>query len=364
MIDALKTLFENDVVSEDIRAQIEEAWESKIKANRMQVTAELREEFASKYEHDKSQMVEAVDSMVSERLQAEISEFADDRKQLAEAKAKYAVAMRENANLLKSFVMQQLGKEVSELHEDQKVMSTKFGQLEEFVVEALAKEINEFYEDKKDLAETKVRLVREAKKHFNKVKSNFIEKSAKLVSETVSKNLNKEITSLKEDIEVARQNDFGRKLFESFASEYANSYLNEKSETAKLLKVVDTKNRQLQEAKKIVDKTTTLTEAKSAEIKKINESVQRSEIMNELIAPLGKDQREIMSDLLESIQTSKLKSSFNKYLPTVIEGNSPAKKKAKLVEGKEITGNKEETNVSRQKQNENVVDIRRLAGLN
>lgn len=46
MIDALKTLFENDVVSEDIRAQIEEAWEGKIKANKMQVTAELREEFA------------------------------------------------------------------------------------------------------------------------------------------------------------------------------------------------------------------------------------------------------------------------------------------------------------------------------
>jgi hypothetical protein len=36
MIDALKTLFENDVVSEDIRAQIEEAWEGKIKANKMQ----------------------------------------------------------------------------------------------------------------------------------------------------------------------------------------------------------------------------------------------------------------------------------------------------------------------------------------
>jgi len=213
MIDALKTLFENDVVSEDIRAQIEEAWDSKIKSNKMQVTAELREEFAKKYEHDKGQMVESIDSMLSERLNAEISEFAEDRKQLAEAKAKYAVAMRENADLMKGFVMQQLGKEVTELHEDQKVMSTKFGQLEEFVVEALAKEINEFSEDKKDLAETKVRLVREAKTHFNKVKTNFIEKSAKLVSETVSKNLNKEIATLKEDIEVARQNDFGRKLF-------------------------------------------------------------------------------------------------------------------------------------------------------
>jgi hypothetical protein len=31
MLDALKTLFENDVVSEEVRASIEEAWESKIK---------------------------------------------------------------------------------------------------------------------------------------------------------------------------------------------------------------------------------------------------------------------------------------------------------------------------------------------
>ena len=364
MIDALKTLFENDVVSEDIRAQIEEAWEGKIKANKMQVTAELREEFAKKYEHDKGQMVESIDSMLSERLQAEISEFADDRKQLAEAKAKYGVAMRENADLLKGFVVQQLGKEVSELHEEQKTMSNKFGQLESFIVDALAKEIHEFYEDKQDLAETKVRLVREAKTHFKKVKANFIEKSAKLVSETVSKNLNKEITTLKEDIEIARQNDFGRKLFESFASEYAGSYLNEKSETAKLMKVIDTKNRQLSEAKTIVDKTTVLAEAKTVEIKMITESVQRAKVMNELVAPLSVAQREIMTDLLESVQTLKLKSAFNKYLPTVIEGNSPAKKKANLTEGKAITGNKQETNVSRQKQDENVIDIRRLAGLN
>ena len=111
MIDALKTLFENDVVSEDVRAQIEEAWNAKIRENKMQATAQLREEFAQKYEHDKSLMVEAIDSMISEKLAEEIAEFTEDRKQLAEAKAKYTVAMRENAKLLKGFVMQQLGKE-------------------------------------------------------------------------------------------------------------------------------------------------------------------------------------------------------------------------------------------------------------
>ncbi len=148
MLDALKTLFENDVVSEDVRKQIEEAWEAKVKENKLAVTAELREEFAQKYEHDKATMVEAIDNLVSERLSAEIAEFTEDRKQLSEAKAKYAVAMRDNAKLLRGFVLESLKKEVSELHEEQKAMANNFSKLEEFVVDALANEISEFYEDK------------------------------------------------------------------------------------------------------------------------------------------------------------------------------------------------------------------------
>ena len=283
-------------------------------------TAELREEFAKKYEHDKSTMVESIDKLLEERLSSELEEFAEDRKQLAEAKAKYAVAQRENAKLLKNFVMESLKTEVTELHEDQKAMAGKFSQLEEFVVEALSKEIAEFYEDKKDLAETKVKLVREAKTHFAKVKTNFIERSAKAVSETVDKALKGEIGQLKEDIEIARTNDFGRKLFEAFASEYAGSYLNENSETSKLMKVIDTKNQQLAEAKAFATKAKTLAEAQSTEKKRLVEAATRKDVMNELTGPLSRDQKEIMIDLLESVQTTNLRKSFDKYLPAVIDG--------------------------------------------
>src|SRR6056300_249560 len=122
MIDALKTLCENDVVNEEVRAQIEEAWESKIAENRRAATAELREEFAQKYEHDKQTMVEAIDTLLEESLSAEINEFQEDRQQLAEAKAKYAIAMRENADLLKGFVVEQLKSEISELRADKVAM--------------------------------------------------------------------------------------------------------------------------------------------------------------------------------------------------------------------------------------------------
>ena len=364
MLDALKTLFENDVVSEDVRAQIEEAWETKVKENRQQVTAELREEFAQKYEHDKQTMVEAVDQMVSERLASEIEEFKEDRNQLAEAKAKYAVKMRENADLLKTFVQKQLANEISELHQDQKAVAEKFSTLEDFVVEALSKELSEFYEDKKDLAETKVKLVREAKEKFATLQKNFVKESARSVSRAVEKGLTKEISQLKEDIEAARKNDFGRRLFEAFASEYTTSYLNDKSETSKLMKVVDTKDQQLAEAKALAAKARKLAEKQKQENKRILAEAQRKETINDLVAPLSKDQKDIMTDLLESVQTPKLRSAFDRYLPAVIDGNTPAKQKAPLTEGKEITGNRDESVTQKQANDGNVVDLRRLAGIN
>jgi hypothetical protein len=245
-------------------------------------------------------------------------------------------------------------------------MSEKFGKLEEFVVEALAKEIAEFHEDKKDLAETKVRLIREAKKHLDTVKESFIKKGAKVVESTVAKTLSKEITALKEDIDAARKNDFGRKLFETFAEEYSHSYLNEKSETAKLMKVVELKDKQLAEAKATAEEKSRLVESKEAEIASEKDSAKRKELISELTAPLSREQKEIMIDLLESVQTANIQKQFDKYLPSVIEGNTLAKKKATLTEAKEITGDKEEnsSSASDSAKVDNVVDIRRLAGLN
>jgi len=362
MLDALKSLFENNVVSEEIRADIETAWNSKIQENRELVTQQLREEFAQKYEHDKSVMIEAIDQMVSDRLSSEIQEFTEDRKQLAEAKAKYAVAIREHSSKLNEFVLESLAKEVTELHGDQKVMAGNFAKLENFVVEALAKEIADFYEDKKDLAETKVRLVKEAREQFTVLKGKFIKQAAGLVESVVSEGLTKEIHQLKEDIDSARQNDFGRKIFEAFTSEYQNSLMNEKSETSKLLKVIAEKEQALAEARDVISEKQALLESKEKEVSQAKSVAERKEVMSELLNPLSKDQREIMSELLESVQTVKLRSSFDKYLPAVLSGSTPEKKKA-LVEAKEITGNKENHSISSANSQAEVINIRRLAGI-
>jgi hypothetical protein len=363
MLDALKSLFENNVVSEEIRADIESAWNSKIQENREQATQQLREEFAQKYEHDKQVMIEAIDKMVTDRLTAEIQEFTEDRAQLAEAKAKYAVAIREHSSKLNEFVLTSLAKEITELHGDQKVMAENFAKLEQFVVEALAKEIADFYEDKKDLSETKVRLVKEAKEQFSLLKTKFVKQSAGLVETVVTKGLQKEIGQLKEDIDSARRNDFGRKIFEAFTAEYQHSLLNEKSETSKLLKVIAEKEQKLAEAQIQLSEKQQLVESTQQQVARAQANAARKEVLGELLGPLSKDQKEIMSELLESVQTGKLRSSYDKYLPAVLQGSTPEKKKA-LIEAKEITGNKQNHSISSATSQAEVINIRRLAGIN
>ena len=362
MLDIVKQLFENNVISEEIKSEIESAWNSRIQENRDEVTATLREEFAQKYEHDKGAMVEAVEAMLSDRLQAELGELAEDRQGLIEARAKYAKKMKQDSKAMESFVLQNLQKELAELHEDRKAVAGNVAKLESFIVDALAKEIAEFHTDKKDLAETKVKLVRESRAKFEQVKKDFVARSAKIIEETVAKGLRSEMTQLREDIEAARRNDFGRRIFESFSSEYAASHLNEKSETAKLLKVVAVKEAELEEAARIVAETQSLVENRNRELRIIKENSQRKEVMGELLGPLTGDKREVMSSLLESVQTEKLRTAFDKYITSVMNGATPAKKV--LHEGKEMTGDKAQAQqFNSEEKTAEIFDIRRLAGL-
>ena len=68
MLDAIKPLLDSDLINEETRTQIEEAWASKLVESKEQVKVELREEFAQRYEHDKSVMVEALDRMNSKQI--------------------------------------------------------------------------------------------------------------------------------------------------------------------------------------------------------------------------------------------------------------------------------------------------------
>ena len=360
MLDAFKQLVESGVMSEDIKTAVESAYTTKIQENRDQVTAQLREEFAQKYTHDKQVMVEALDKMLSDRLAVEMNELHEDKKALAEATVSYQQRVTKDAKKLEGFVIKQLGKELVEFQGDRKKVSENFEKLEQFIVRALAKEINEFSQDKRDLAETKVKLVREAKSKFEDIKTSFIKRSAQVVEAAVTRNLKSEISQLKEDIDDARTNDFGRKIYEAFAQEYAGSYLNEKSETSKLLKIISKKDQELSESKRIVTEKTRIVETKEREIRIQKDLMERKAVMGELLGPLESSKRVIMRELLESVQTHKLADSFDKYLPAVMDGAKRSVAKPALTESTSVTGNRETKPAVGL---DSILDIRKLAGL-
>jgi hypothetical protein len=368
MLDAIKPLLESGIVNADTARAINEAWESKLNEAREQVRAELREEFAGKYEHDKNVMVEALDKMVTESLSHEIAEFNDERKQMNEDRVKAQQKLRENASKFNDFMVTKLAEELRELRSDRQIQKESREKLEQFVVKALAREIREFETDKRQVVEAKVKLVAEAKNELAKLKAKFVSESAKKLSKAVGSQLQGEIGQLKEDIKVARESQFGRRLFEAFAAEFSATHLNEKGETRKLLAQLAEKNEKLAESAKTIKKAQQIVESKEREVRMIKESNLRERTMSELIGTLNEEKATVMKNLLESVQTPKLKAAFDKYLPAVLnQGNStqPTKKKEVIAESREvITGDKSAKKIEVESEDsDNLIAFKRLAGL-
>ena len=360
MLDAIKPLLDSDLVNEDTRQAIAEQWEAKLVEAKETVRSELREEFAQRYEHDKTVMVDALDKMVTDGLATEISQISEEKKALANDRVKFNKSMTENANKFNGFLVQKLSEELRELRKDRISSKTGFEKLESFVVGALAEEIKEFASDKKDLVETKVRLVRNARGQLDNLKSKFIKESAKKMSSTVSTHLKAEMGQLKEDIKSARENNFGRRIFEAYATEFGATHLNENAEVRKLNAAVVRKDKQLAEAIKIQHQAKKLIENKNHQIKVIKEANERDATLDELLSPLNDEKRSVMTSLLENVQTSRLKNAFEKYLPAVLSEAKAVKKATALTEQ---TGNKTAKVVKNDDNANNVIELKRLAGL-
>lgn len=365
MLEAIKSLVDNGIINEETRDSITEAWDAKLTETKEQVRAELREEFAGRYEHDKTVMVETIDKMVTESLTTELQEFVDDKKKLAEDRVAFKKQMKEAAKKMEKFVSHKLAEEIAEFRGDRKTQTEATKRLEKFVIQQLAEEITEFSQDKKAVIETKVKLVTEAKAKMAEIEKRFIGKAARLVKESVSSTLDSEMTQLKEDITSARENMFGRKIFEAFASEFTLTHLNENNEIAKLRGQVAQRDSVIKESRVKQAQSKKLVESKEREIRVINESSTRNKKIESLVKNLNEDKASTMRELLESVQTPRLDGAFEKYLPAVLNNGSTRKAKKPLTESrKAVTGNKTTAKPTKQDANDtNVIDIARLAGL-
>ena len=328
-------LSESVGLSEDTKNQIVGLWEARLSEAREEVAATLREEFARKFEHDKGVLVESMDRFLTDKVRVELEEFADDKRKLVAERIAYKGKIVEHTGMLNKFITESVAKEMKEFYAEKKAMKENFGKLENFLLKQLAEEIREFRIDKKSLVEQKVKMVTEGKQKLQETKTQFIKRAAQIIESNIEKTLRTEIGQFKEDIRVARVNDFGRKIFESVAAEFMTSYLNEGTELKKLQRVVEAKDKQLATLTESVKKSKNLMEGLDGKLKATQDLVERQKVMNELLAPLSKDKKSVMKELLESVQTKNLQGAYNKYLPSVLNEaveRKPATVKSQLNE--------------------------------
>lgn len=349
----IKDLLENEVLGDEVKTALQEAFNNKVK----EMEQKLHEDYAARYNSDKAALVTAMDKMLSESIRNELSEFAEDRTALIKQRAKlsqktmeaqklYAKKLVEHTKKLNEFVAKQLKKELQEFVADRRSLDTqrkemanelaemktasntalkdRVNKLENFVLKQLSEEIAEFQADKKALVEQRARLAKEGKQKLAEAQNKFISRASTAVDKTLNEVIKSELVQWRDDIKTARENNFGRKIFEAVAAEYMASYLSEGSMVKKLQGKLNQQQKALVEAKAILNKQQKLVEAANSKAVSANQRVERIQVLNELLAPLSRDKKTVMENMLKDIKTQNLKDAFNRYLPTVVNG-APSK---------------------------------------
>ena len=399
MADKLAELLENEVLGPEVKSALQEAFEAKVK----QTEAKLQEDYAARYAKDKDQLVEAMDNMLNDTIRSELEEFAEDRAALIAQKAKLSketlaakkiaeTKVAEHIKLLDAFLGKQLKKEVAEFVQDRRTLEVqrkkmaeevetiresarkqtqdRISKLEGFVVQKLSEEIAEFETDKKALIEQRAKLAAEGKKKIDEARTAFVSKATKTLDKTLNEVIRKELVQWRDDIKVARENNFGRRIFEAVAAEYMASYLSEGSEVKQLQRQLAESQARIDEAQKQIEEKKTLVESAAAQVKAANDRVSRMETISELLAPLSRDKKAIMEEMLQDIKTNNLKEAFNRYLPTVMNGDNMGAIKQKLNENTQnktvaITGDRPNklSEAVREDNSQDIGQILYLAGI-
>ena len=368
MDKTLAELLEQTGLSTEIVQSLQEAFSKKVAEARAESELNLREEFARRYDHDKAQLVEAMDRMLTDVITTQESAKAAEltkvvearnafRKAIKENRTQYKAKLREHIALTRNFAMEQLGTEVSALRAEKKSLaeskkkmvaelaslkeaaskqqSTHLKKIDEFVVKQVSKELREFNEDHRALVETRAKLVSEGRKTLKETQSKFIQSSASKVEKMVNETLKREMKQLHEDLELNRQNMFGRRIFEAVAAEYVTSYLSEGTEVRKLKTMLEGKDQELAATTTKLNEVEKSTEIARRKAAIAEERAIRNATMTELLSNIRGENRKVMEGMLETVKTANLRDAFNKLLPVVLsEGNrKPLASSKKLMEG-------------------------------
>lgn len=232
------------------------------------------------------------------------------------------------------------------------------GKVDTFVAEALTKELAELKGDIerfRDLeAEFAEKLVEEKHKLAGEVATE-LDALVDKIDAFFEMRLAAEIDELKEDLEIVKQNEFGRRMFEAFASEYAKSYVDEDAVQSKLTVA----------EQKLLDAEKALAESEEKVAKMVREAK-----MESILAPLTGKKREQMAMILKNVDTSRLEESYKYFIGRILKEEEAAPAAKPLTEAKTagakttvITGDAGQATTAKSPQALKLDETLRLAGI-
>lgn len=294
MEELLQKLLEAEVLSEDTKKELEEAFNSKLEeavnSAKEDAAADVRTELTEQWIQERDALIEAIDSKVDEFLKGELEELKEDIERFRDLEAEHAEKLVE----AKAQMSDELKNDLSELVE----------KIDAFLEIRLAAEMEE----------------------------------------------------LREDIEEQRKNTFGRRVFEAFADEYAAEYADDESLEGTLRETqsrLDDTQTALEEAEKELAKM-----KRSRKLNEVLSplSGRPREIMEAILRNVSTDQLEegyktfigrVMRESEETVEEEASEKEDGVLAEGASdskkdEGNKKVEKKLNESDGKVVKGNNEE----------------------
>lgn len=171
----------------------------------------------------------------------------------------------------------------------------------------LAEDIGRFRDLEAEFAQNLV----EAKQQLSETLKSDMQQLIEKIDTFLEVELTKELEEMRDDIQVVRQQGFGKDIFEAFVATYKKFHQSTEHELETQL---DESNQRLAEAQAALE------EAQSQAAK-----LERSIKMANVLAPLSGKAREVMEAILGNVQTSRLEEAYSTYVGRVLsESTKPA----------------------------------------
>jgi chromosome segregation ATPase len=168
MDELLQKLLESELLTEDTKTELKEAFDAKLEelkeAQREEIETEVKATLAEKYAEDKEALIDALDSKLEESVEAEFEELREDIERFRDLEAEYAQklveARKEMADTVKAdmknvlealdaYVEMFLASEIEELKESiEEVRKEEHGRR---VLEVIGEEYRRLFTDEDDL---------------------------------------------------------------------------------------------------------------------------------------------------------------------------------------------------------------------